>query len=151
VADAYACFAAVGLLPVVDDDSVPRWVGDPKLGNLCWSTIPTVMLDGRRLAAFSEGMGTRFSGYRWNVLRSPNKQDSNAAHGEPLGEAEGRLAKRGYGWPEDSQFLVPESAYEHFERRVGVSRIQSRRMIAPDGDQTSPLRSSARFNHGTPG
>jgi transketolase len=50
---------------------------------------------------------------------SPNKQDSNAAHGEPLGQEEGRLAKRAYGWPEDAQFLVPESVYENFERRVG--------------------------------
>ncbi|HET6327105.1 MAG TPA: transketolase, partial [Planctomycetaceae bacterium] len=32
---------------------------------------------------------------------APNKQDTSAAHGEPLGEEEIRLAKRNYGWPED--------------------------------------------------
>ena len=35
---------------------------------------------------------------------SPHKQDTSAAHGEPLGEEEVRLAKRAYGWPEDAQF-----------------------------------------------
>src|SRR5215469_7554576 len=30
---------------------------------------------------------------------APHKQDTEAAHGEPLGEDEIRLAKRNYGWP----------------------------------------------------
>ena len=34
---------------------------------------------------------------------APNKQDTSAAHGEPLGEEEIRLTKRNYGWPEDAQ------------------------------------------------
>ena len=38
---------------------------------------------------------------------APHKQDTSAAHGEPLGEEEIRLAKRSYGWPEDAKFLVP--------------------------------------------
>ncbi len=32
---------------------------------------------------------------------SPNKQDSNKSHGEPLGAEEVKLTKRNYGWPED--------------------------------------------------
>ena len=51
---------------------------------------------------------------------SPNKQDTAAAHGEPLGEEEIRLVKRSYGWPEDAKFLVPENVYEHFEAGVGA-------------------------------
>ncbi len=43
---------------------------------------------------------------------APNKQDTAAAHGEPLGEEEVRLAKRAYGWPEDAQFLVPDRVAE---------------------------------------
>ena len=50
---------------------------------------------------------------------SPHKQDTSAAHGEPLGEEEVRLCKRMYGWPEDAKFLVPEGVYEHFEDGVG--------------------------------
>jgi transketolase len=50
---------------------------------------------------------------------APHKQDTSAAHGEPLGEDEIRLAKRSYGWPEDAKFLVPEGVREHFEAGVG--------------------------------
>lgn len=50
---------------------------------------------------------------------SPNKQDTCGAHGEPLGEEEIRLTKRGYGWPEDAKFLVPDGVYEHFAAGVG--------------------------------
>ncbi|WP_211256375.1 transketolase [Edaphobacter aggregans] len=51
---------------------------------------------------------------------SPHKQDTSAAHGEPLGEEEIRLCKRGYGWPEDAKFLVPEGVYEHFSEGIGA-------------------------------
>jgi transketolase len=50
---------------------------------------------------------------------SPHKQDSNAAHGEPLGEEEVRLTKKFYGWPEDAKFLVPEGVREHFHDGIG--------------------------------
>jgi transketolase len=50
---------------------------------------------------------------------APHKQDTSAAHGEPLGEEEVRLAKRFYGWPEDAHFLVPDGVYEHFSRELG--------------------------------
>jgi transketolase len=50
---------------------------------------------------------------------APHKQDTNAAHGEPLGEEETRLTKRFYGWPEDAKFLVPDGVLEHFEQGIG--------------------------------
>jgi transketolase len=50
---------------------------------------------------------------------APNKQDTSAAHGEPLGEEEIRLTKRAYGWPEDSKFLIPEGVYAHFQEGIG--------------------------------
>jgi transketolase len=50
---------------------------------------------------------------------APHKQDTSAAHGEPLGEEEVRLAKRSYGWPEDAKFLVPEGVREHFAAGIG--------------------------------
>lgn len=50
---------------------------------------------------------------------APNKQDTHAAHGEPLGEAEVRLTKRAYGWPEDATFYVPDGVYEHFRDGIG--------------------------------
>jgi transketolase len=49
---------------------------------------------------------------------APNKQDTAAAHGAPLGEEEVRLTKRYYGWPEDARFLVPERALDHMRQAV---------------------------------
>ena len=50
---------------------------------------------------------------------APNKQDTSAAHGEPLGEEEIRLTKRRYGWPEDAKFLVPDEVRTHFRNGIG--------------------------------
>ncbi|HET9407788.1 MAG TPA: transketolase [Candidatus Sulfotelmatobacter sp.] len=50
---------------------------------------------------------------------SPHKQDTNAAHGEPLGDDEVRLVKKFYGWPEDAKFYVPEGVREHFREGIG--------------------------------
>jgi transketolase len=50
---------------------------------------------------------------------APHKQDTSAAHGEPLGEEEIKLTKRNYGWPEDAKFLVPDGVYEHFRENIG--------------------------------
>jgi transketolase len=51
---------------------------------------------------------------------APTKQDTHAAHGEPLGEEEIRLTKRFYGWPEDAKFLVPEGVRERFAAGIGA-------------------------------
>jgi transketolase len=51
---------------------------------------------------------------------SPHKQDTAAAHGEPLGEEEVRETKRAYGWPEDAEFLIPDGVYEHFAAEIGA-------------------------------
>lgn len=51
---------------------------------------------------------------------APNKQDTAAAHGEPLGAEEIKLAKKFYGWPEEAQFLVPDGVLEDFEAGIGT-------------------------------
>jgi transketolase len=58
---------------------------------------------------------------------APHKQDTPEAHGEPLGDEEIRLTKRGYGWPEDAKFLVPDGVYEHFAAGVGARGAQAQR------------------------
>jgi transketolase len=50
---------------------------------------------------------------------APNKQDTSAAHGEPLGDEEIRLTKRNYGWPEDARFYIPKGVPEHFQSGMG--------------------------------
>ena len=57
---------------------------------------------------------------------APHKVDTAAAHGEPLGEEEVRLAKRAYGWPEDAKFLVPEGVREHFAAGIGRRGAEAR-------------------------
>jgi transketolase len=58
---------------------------------------------------------------------SPHRQDTAEAHGEPLGEDEIRLTKRGYGWPEDAKFLVPDGVREHFAAGIGVRGAEARK------------------------
>ena len=50
---------------------------------------------------------------------APSKQDTHAAHGEPLGEEEIKGTKRNYGWPEDAKFLVPDGVNDHFKANMG--------------------------------
>ena len=50
---------------------------------------------------------------------APNKADTHGAHGEPLGVEELKLTKKGYGWPEDSSFLVPDGVYGRFADGIG--------------------------------
>ncbi len=58
---------------------------------------------------------------------APHKQDTAAAHGEPLGDEEIRLCKRFYGWPEDAKFLVPDGVYAHFQAGLGRRGAEARR------------------------
>jgi transketolase len=50
---------------------------------------------------------------------APKKQGTSKAHSDALGEDEVKGAKRAYGWPEDSQFLVPEGVHENFRDGIG--------------------------------
>jgi len=49
---------------------------------------------------------------------APNKHDTAAAHGEPLGEEEVAAAKRLAGWPVDQPFYVPNEVRELFSARA---------------------------------
>ncbi len=55
---------------------------------------------------------------------SPNKQDSNKAHGEPLGEEEVRLTKQKLGWPLTPAFLIPEEARQEFSKAVARGKTR---------------------------
>ncbi len=49
---------------------------------------------------------------------SPNKQDTQKAHGSPLGEDEVRLTKKAYGWDPDAHFFVPPAVGEAMRAAV---------------------------------
>ena len=58
---------------------------------------------------------------------APHKVDTSAAHGEPLGDDEVKLAKRAYGWPEDAKFLVPDGVMDTFDKGIGARGAEARR------------------------
>ena len=48
---------------------------------------------------------------------SPNKHDSNKAHGEPLGKEETEATKKLAGWPLDKPFYVPDEVHALWSKR----------------------------------
>ena len=59
---------------------------------------------------------------------SPNKQDSQKAHGAPLGPDEVRLTKEAYGWDPDRTFFVPDEALGAVPRGDPRRRAPRRRL-----------------------
>jgi transketolase len=49
---------------------------------------------------------------------SPNRQDSQKAHGQALGEEEVRLTKEFYGWDPDRHFYIPDEVEAVFSRAI---------------------------------
>ncbi len=93
----------------------------------------TVEIDGHDRAAVAEALDeARAETDRPSLIichthiayGSPNKQDTAAAHGEPLGEEEVRLTKEAMGWPPDAKFLIPDEVLPVFRRALdeGVAR-----------------------------
>jgi transketolase len=50
---------------------------------------------------------------------APNKANTAAAHGAPLGAEEVRLTKQAMGWPADEKFVVPPEVLGHFAQGIG--------------------------------
>ncbi len=51
---------------------------------------------------------------------SPHKQDTQKAHGAPLGPDEVRLTKEAYGWDPDKTFYIPDEALAVFRAAIGA-------------------------------
>ncbi|SFI15151.1 transketolase [Halpernia frigidisoli] len=52
---------------------------------------------------------------------SPNKEDSAAAHGSPLGKEEVRLVKENFGFDPDKDFFIPEEVADFYKKAGEVS------------------------------
>ncbi len=82
--------------------------------------------DGNDVAAISAAIAAAHRDARPSIIAvrthigfgSPNKQDTQKAHGSPLGADEVRLTKEAYGWDPDAQFLVPDAALEVFRAAI---------------------------------
>jgi len=57
---------------------------------------------------------------------SPHRQDSNKAHGEPLGADEVRLTKQKLGLPVDEQFFVPEEARSFMQQSAAGGKAREK-------------------------
>ncbi len=55
---------------------------------------------------------------------SPNRQDTEKAHGEPLGAEEVLLTKERLGWPSDKQFYTPEEVRAFLREAAAVGAAQ---------------------------
>jgi transketolase len=70
-------------------------------------------------AAFAEKARPTLVAVRTTIaFGSPNKANSNEAHGAPLGIDEIVLAKRALGWPVEPTFLVPDDVRAHFRQSI---------------------------------
>ncbi len=94
---------------------------------------------------------------------SPNKHDSQKAHGSPLGVDEVRLTKEAYGWDPDRSFYVPDAARDRFQEAIpaGESMVEEwesklralhrlrprRRRRVPPADRPDPARRLGRRPH----
>jgi transketolase len=56
------------------------------------------------------------------AVGAPNKEDTAAAHGSPLGAEEIHLTKEVYGWPPEPPFHLPPEALDHFREAVRRGR-----------------------------
>ena len=78
---------------------------------------------------------------------SPNKQDTFAAHGSPLGEEEVKLTKQHLGWPVEPLFLVPQEVEQHCRQALGRGRKTEsdwNAMVAAYGEQYPELARELR-------
>ncbi len=53
---------------------------------------------------------------------SPNRQGTQKAHGEPLGDEELNAAKDNLGWPKEPRFLIPDDVLEFYRKAVERGR-----------------------------
>ncbi|HEY8635716.1 MAG TPA: transketolase [Candidatus Limnocylindrales bacterium] len=84
--------------------------------------------DGNDIAAIEAAIETAREDGRPSLIAvrthigygSPNKHDSQKAHGAPLGPEEVRLTKEAYGWDPDRSFFVPDAARDHLRSAIAA-------------------------------
>ena len=107
-----------------DDDGLvggrPRPVRRLRLAHASASrTATTSRRSPRAIEAAREDQRPSLIAVRTHIgFGSPNNQDTQKAHGQPLGADEVRLVKEAYGWDPDRDFYVPDEALELFREAV---------------------------------
>ncbi len=87
--------------------------------------VQTIDGDGHNLQAFDEAIQkARAESSRPSLIKissvigfgSPNKQNTSAVHGSPLGDDEIKLTKQELGWEFDQSFHIPDAALEVYRQ-----------------------------------
>ncbi|MHC4131775.1 MAG: transketolase [Planctomycetota bacterium] len=84
--------------------------------------VQTIPGDGTDMAAFEKALNkAKKEKNRPSIIKlqtyiaygSPNLQDSEKAHGSPLGDDEIKLMKQNFGWDPEKTFYIPPEVSEH--------------------------------------
>lgn len=110
----------------LDGPTAMAWSEDVPARFAAYGWHTARVTDGNDLAAIEAAIREAVADDRPSLIAvrthigygSPNKQDSQKAHGAPLGADEVRLTKLAYGWDPDRTFYVPDAALAHFRRAV---------------------------------
>ncbi len=95
-----------------------------------------VLADGNDLAALSAAIkNAQKETHRPSLIKvrthigygSPNKEDTAAAHGSPLGEEEVKLVKENFGFDPDKYFVVPDDVLNYY-REAGKKGIDKEKI-----------------------
>ncbi len=126
-----------------------------------WHTLD---IDGHDRSAISEAIGAAIGEEdrpslvicRTHIAHgAPNKQDTAASHGSPLGAEEIELTKKAMGYPTDAPFHVDESVYEFFSTAMDRGRQAHQdweaRFAAADTSDWDALHSMAPIRLEGPG
>jgi len=87
-------------------------------------------MDGTDVAGIDRTLGEAFASTerptlviaRTHIGWGSPKQDTSAAHGEPLGPEAARATKEHLGWPLEPTFLVPDEVRAHFRQALSRGR-----------------------------
>jgi len=89
--------------------------------------VQVVAGDGNDMAAFEKALeAAKKQKARPSIIKlrthiaygSPNLQDTEKAHGSPLGDDEIKLIKENFGWDPEKTFYVPEEVLAHMRKAI---------------------------------
>ncbi|MFP5343140.1 MAG: transketolase [Candidatus Limnocylindria bacterium] len=110
----------------LDGPTTMAWSEDVRARFDAYAWHTQLVEDGNDIAAIEAAIEAARADRRPSLIAvrthigfgSPNKQDSQKAHGSPLGPDEVRLTKEAYGWDPDRTFHVPDDAAAVFRAAV---------------------------------
>jgi len=100
--------------------------------------VQVVAGDGNDMAAFEKALeAAKKQKARPSIIKlrthiaygSPNLQDTEKAHGSPLGDDEIKLIKENFGWDPEKTFYVPEEVLAHMRKAIDKGKQALQRQV----------------------